>query len=122
MATNRKEYNKKWHENNPNYNREWYYKNREKRIESQKRAVLKLKDNIFERYGNCCACCNESHREFLIIDHIDGGGNKHRKEMTRNGQAIYHWLRKNNYPEGFQILCANCNMAKAFNSMCPHKK
>jgi len=31
------------------------------------------------------------------------------------------WLRKYNYPKGFQVLCHNCNMAKRF-GVCPHKE
>lgn len=28
-----------------------------------------------------CACCGDGHIEFLTIDHINGDGNKHRKEI-----------------------------------------
>ena len=28
--------------------------------------------------------------------------------------------RKNNYPEGFQVLCSNCNFAKGKYGSCPH--
>ena len=61
-----------------------------------------------------CKCCKEKIYEFLAIDHVLGGGAKHRKEMKKNGISIVNWLYKNNYPEGFQVLCHNCNMAKAF--------
>jgi hypothetical protein len=63
------------------------------------------------------------------IDHIDGNGAEHRREMAaeRNspwgqaGHATYRWLRKNNYPEGFQVLCANCNCGRHWNGgLCPH--
>ena len=37
--------------------------------------------------------------------------NKHRKET--GGANLYVWLRKNNYPIGFQILCYNCNLVKS---------
>jgi len=70
-----------------------------------------------EHYGNKCACCGEFHNEFLAIDHIDNNGYQHRKEMRTN---IFDWLIKNNFPGGFQVLCHNCNMAKAFYGRCPH--
>lgn len=57
-----------------------------------------------------CTCCGELEVKFLCIDHIDGGGTIHRKEMGTSN--IVPWLRKNGYPEGFQTLCHNCNMAK----------
>jgi hypothetical protein len=49
----------------------------------------------------------------LTIDHINGGGNKHRKQVgTNGGLAFYYWLKRNNYPEGFQVLCCNCQAIK----------
>lgn len=65
-----------------------------------------------------CKCCNENIIQFLSIDHINGGGNKHRKESKIG--YIYSWLIKNNFPEGFQVLCHNCNMAKGYYGECPH--
>lgn len=67
-----------------------------------------------------CACCNESTLQFLTIDHVNGGGCKHRKEI---GSGIYYWLKRNKYPDGFQVLCMNCNWGKARNKdTCPHKE
>lgn len=58
----------------------------------------------------CCETCGETIMELLTVDHINGGGSKHRKLIgSRN---IHVWLRRNNYPTGFQILCYNCNMVK----------
>lgn len=68
-----------------------------------------------------CNCCGEKEIKFLGIDHIEGGGVKHRKELQEAGTTIYLWLRKNNYPEGFQVLCHNCNLAKGYYGECPHK-
>lgn len=65
-----------------------------------------------------CACCGLETVEFLCIDHINGGGQKHRKEI--NTGNFYHWLIKSGFPAGFQTLCYNCNMAKGFYGQCPH--
>src|SRR3990167_2395221 len=70
------------------------------------------------KYGGKCKCCNEKEIKFLSFDHIKGNGNKHRKII---GQKIVRWLKRNNYPKGFQILCHNCNLAKGFYGKCPHK-
>ena len=83
---------------------------------SQKYRTLCL-----EHYGGTppkCSCCNENQKEFLAIDHINGGGFKHRK--TISGNFFVH-LVKNNFPPGFQVLCHNCNMAKGFYGKCPHQ-
>lgn len=76
-----------------------------------------------EHYGGKCACCGESERAFLVIDHIDGDGNTHRRENKITGDNnIGRWLKRHGYPEGFQVLCANCNMAKEWPDGCPHQR
>ncbi|MFA5202795.1 MAG: hypothetical protein WC708_00065 [Lentisphaeria bacterium] len=75
------------------------------------------------KYGNNdprCACCGLSNYEYLVIDHIDGGGCKHRKENKLNGRLIYHWLIQNNFPPGFRILCFNCNFSFGVHKNCAH--
>jgi hypothetical protein len=80
---------------------------------------------VFAAYGNKCACCPETEPKFLSIDHIDGAGNQHRLEVFGNknvaGLRFYSWLRRNNFPPGFQLLCFNCNLAKGHWGICPHK-
>jgi hypothetical protein len=83
----------------------------------------RIKDDVFAAYGGyTCNCCCVSHtHEFMTIDHVNGGGNKHRKELQLWGEKLYIWLRRNNYPPGFQVLCANCNQAKRNHGECPHQ-
>ncbi|KKN31249.1 hypothetical protein LCGC14_0825930 [marine sediment metagenome] len=69
-------------------------------------------------YGGRCACCGESEEAFLALDHINGGGNRHRRE-NKIGLLSY-WVRKEGYPDGFQVLCHNCNQAKTQRGACPH--
>ena len=83
----------------------------------------KVKAVCFTHYGGKCNCCGESCMEFLTIDHINGGGTKHRKSLgIPTGFPFYIWLIKNNFPEGFQVLCYNCHMAKTYYGYCPHAK
>lgn len=84
-----------------------------------------LKEKVISHYSqgkNECACCGEKHTEFLTIDHINGGGYRHTQEIGKRGNCFYKWLIENNYPEGFQVLCYNCNCAKGHFIYCPHKK
>lgn len=67
-----------------------------------------------------CACCAEKRLPFLSIDHIDGGGSAHKRSIGNGGGALSRWLKNNNYPAGFQILCHNCNQAKGYYGKCPH--
>ena len=85
-------------------------------------------DAIMAYGGYRCECCGETEPLFLSIDHINNDGAEHRrslgyKEGNGKGAAIYSWLKRNKYPEGFQILCMNCNHGKARNGgTCPHKQ
>lgn len=82
---------------------------------------LKLKAETMAHYGGAkCNCCGESELQFLTIDHIHGGGRKHRRQIGQ-GKTIYSWLKNNGYPVGYQVLCYNCNCAKGFYGECPHE-
>jgi len=85
------------------------------------RYTAKLKRETIGIYGGKCFCCEELEISFLSIDHVDGGGNQHRKLITGYGSSFYKWLRRNNYPKGFQVLCMNCQFGKRINGTCPHK-
>jgi len=80
-----------------------------------------LRQKCLAAYGRKCVCCGESIERFLTIDHANGDGAKHRKTIP--GAKICRWLIKNDFPEGFQVLCYNCNMGKQLNGgVCPHKE
>ncbi len=93
----------------------------------------RLRILVLKAYGGenpCCVCCKENTLIFLCIDHINNNGSQHRQEIGKNRQqpknigssGIYQWLKNNNFPKGFQVLCFNCNMAKSFNGgVCPHQ-
>jgi hypothetical protein len=73
------------------------------------------KYKIIKHYSNgqmCCKYCEKKGTRFLCVDHINGSGGKERKKIRSN--IFYHWLIKNNFPEGYQILCWNCNSIKAY--------
>jgi hypothetical protein len=99
------------------------YKNNRDKILSDSKAYRKsLREKIFDHYGRKCVCCGETIFEFLNIDHINNDGAKQRKEnKIRGSLAMSLWLIKNNYPDGFQTLCCNCNTGKYRNGgVCPH--
>lgn len=104
--------------------RKWYSDNRERGNEGAKNRRRCLRLLVLNAYGHECACCGESRMEFLTIDHVNGGGNAHRREMGKSGTdttAVLRWLKRNGFPkDGFQCLCQNCNSAKAFFGYCPH--
>lgn len=75
--------------------------------------------NYYSKGKNCCSCCGEDEIKFLTMDHSDGGGKEHRRKLGKT--PIVVWLKKNDFPSGFEILCFNCNCAKGAYGICPHK-
>lgn len=61
-----------------------------------------------------CSACGIADLDVLTIDHIFGGGRRHRHEIRayQSATAFYRWLVRNNFPDGFQVLCQNCNTKK----------
>ncbi|MDP2754662.1 MAG: hypothetical protein Q8P40_09775 [Nitrospirota bacterium] len=139
-----REYKKKWVERNRErhntYLKEWreknkdkvlekqrnrYWLNREKEIirvmEGNKRRYRRQRLEVIEHYGGKCKCCGEERIQFLGIDHINGGGTKHRDELKTKHKNISKYLIDNGFPEGYQVLCHNCNLSYGFYGFCPHQ-
>lgn len=97
-----------WREKNPTYMKNWRAKNKKEAIAA---------------YGGACTCCGERLEELLSIDHVYNDGAEHRRQSgVGTGAPFYHWLKKQGFPKDrFQLLCFNCNCAKAFFGICPHQ-
>ena len=99
---------------------------------------LKILKYYSKRLSNsnipCCNCCGENfHVDFLAIDHIRGSKQmdlepelkKLKYSSKLKGMNLHRWIIRNNFPDGFQILCTNCNFAKGMkknNNKCPHER
>lgn len=78
------------------------------------------KEFIFARYGGRCAVCAESALRVLTLDHINGDGAAHRRELRRKRKGtiqpyyeIYLLLKKGKQIDwDIQILCFNCHAKK----------
>lgn len=120
---------KKWREDNP----EQFHK-------KQKESNISVRCEALKYYSYTeipsCRCCGETNYDFLQIDHKNGDGADHRREIgmaqgvldaegrvEQNVQVgnFPYWLKKNNWPEGFQILCVNCNKNKGTQKYCIHE-
>lgn len=98
----------KWAESNPG------------RVRELSRAYdRRLRSSVINAYGGVCACCGEREKDFLTIDHINGGGTKHRKQL--HGK-VYAQLRRSGFPPGYRVLCWNCNWAYRLHGNCPHQQ
>ncbi len=129
------EYNRNWYKNSSEEFKKrhrartarWAKNNKDKVSVYNKRYNLKLKIEVLSHYTDDnirCQCpsdqCTETHLEFMSIDHINGGGHKHRKELAGIGTLLYIWLKKKNYPSGYRVLCMNCNFSLGRSGYCPH--
>lgn len=97
--------------------RQWTELNKERSKQNRKNRMISV-INFYSNGDMNCACCGEDELTFLTIDHINNNGAEHRRNIKKN---LYDWLIQNDYPEGFQILCFNCNCGKYRNGgKCPH--
>lgn len=130
-ARNHPEHYKNYREKNlvklKDYDKKRYIKNHKKILDQNRIWRQKLKLEVLTYYSDNppkCSCCDETIIEFLTIDHINNDGAEHRRKIGServSGPTFYRWLKRNNYPEGYQVLCYNCNCGKRANKgICPH--
>ena len=109
-----------------------YHSNREANVKRAQQRRQRLKRAAFDAYGGPkCMCCGEEHLEFLTIDHVEGGGAEHRRKLVADkgwkdsrsmgGSHMYLWLKQQDYPDGYRVLCFNCNFALGHFGYCPHR-
>ena len=106
--------------------KEWMREYRKLHPEKKNEWARSMKIKVLRHYSQSeepfCECCGENNIEFLTIDHVNGGGTQHRRQLRENGMTIYRWLIKNNFPPGYRVLCMNCNTSIGFYGYCPHKQ
>lgn len=107
------------------YQKKYYLKHQKEMKEYSEKWRQQIKKECLLYYGKgkiSCSCCGETEKKFLVLDHINGEGNKHRRDIKRRGWSLCLWAIQNNFPPIFQILCMNCNGGKELNNgICPHK-
>ena len=110
-------------------NRESYYKFRSSRREHTNTYNHNVRYEVIKHYSKGmmnCDCCAENIYNFLTIDHINHKNSykgDHNIKLS-GGFLLVNWIRKNNYPEGFRVLCYNCNSGRGkrnMNDVCPHE-
>lgn len=97
----------------------YYEKNREDFNQKCLQRYHNLRKLVLAMYGGKCACCGEKHETFLALDHVNGGGQKHRHSRGGN-YGVYKDALLANDPTEFRVLCHNCNFAIYQCGLCPH--
>lgn len=108
----------------------WNRKNPDRKRQKSQSWYRQLRHEAIMAYGGyVCSCCGESEPTFLTIDHVNNDAWKYRRTNSKgykvgphSGGRLLSWLKRSGYPEGFQVLCANCNQGKAVSGtgVCPH--
>ena len=117
------------------YQRDYYRKHRKERQEYARRYYQEhpnvqvyqatyshnlsasLKIEVMSYYSNGsikCAHCGFDNLNALTLDHIADNGAQQRRDLgfPKGGIRMYRWLKANDFPDGYQVLCANCNLIK----------
>jgi hypothetical protein len=103
------------------YGRAYYRQHVDEAKQYAKDRRKRLQDEVFSAYGEICVCCGESNRAFLTIDHVDGGGTQHRRDIG-SADSLYLTIIREGFPDDYQVLCYNCNNAKHRFGVCPHQQ
>jgi len=119
LRAKHRDYMKTYYQAHPEWKVKMQEYTKNHRVESRtavRKYSRQMKIQIFTHYCKgepLCVACGITDLDVLCIDHINGGGNKQRRQLNiGSGKMFYSWLIRNNYPEGYQVLCANCNLKK----------
>jgi hypothetical protein len=87
----------------------------------KRRFWIRVRQALLDRLGHMCRCCGLRDGRFLSVDHVWNDGYKERRR-TSNPYQLYRKILAGSVDSAtVQLLCYNCNMAKAFNGgTCPH--
>ena len=90
-----------------------------------RRSALKLRAEFMGAYGGVCACCSEANPYFLTCDHVNSDGRWHQQRKQQgwvDTNTALRDARRRGWPADYQILCYNCNLARAkYQGICPHR-
>jgi len=100
-----REYHLKHHQYKPSKPTRWGIKKaNERRVYNQL-----YRQEIIKKLGGKCVRCGIDDIRVLQVDHINGGGNKEKRNFTNN--QIRKMIMNDNGSK-YQLLCANCNWIK----------
>jgi len=100
------------------YAKIYYHEHKGDFLRRQTVSRQRMKKEILEHYSNGVARCAHCRGEDLVVlclDHVNDDGAYHRRTLgIHGGYETYRRLKRDGFPEGYQVLCYNCNMRKHF--------
>lgn len=116
-----RDYARKRKELDPNYRKSYMAQYRKENVEYRSSRARTLNQSyklkVMSHYGKngaaqCCwDGCTVNDLDMLTLDHINDNGKEDRARGLV-GARLQKYLIRNNFPEGFQTLCANHNLKK----------
>lgn len=96
--------------------KKYYHLNKEEIRMAIRKEYQKVRAELLVLLGNKCVKCGYSNQKALCFDHIYGNGKEDRKRFNRNNFRLmkYYLEHPEEAKQKLQILCANCNMIKAY--------
>lgn len=82
------------------------YKKYRDRYYREKASDLRMQILLHYSPDLKCVGCGFSDVRALSIDHINGGGNKHRKQFSHNIAYLRDIISR--WPDDIRVLCMNC--------------
>jgi hypothetical protein len=75
---------------------------------------------IVNALGACCACCGETIRHALTVDHVLNDGARERSQFP-DLRELYKFILAEGCPrDRYQVLCRNCHESKNERGECAH--
>jgi len=90
----------------------WAKKNRQKVNLYQKNVYKNKRLEVIKLLGGKCKKCGYKDWRALQVDHVNGGGVKELKKISR--PTYYSQILNSAETGKFQLLCANCNWIKKY--------
>lgn len=75
----------------------------------------KYRLEVLTHYGRgtlACVQCGFSDVRALCLDHVDGSSQIRRTKKVAS-ESYWRMFLQERFPDGYQTLCANCNLIKA---------
>ena len=108
-------YQREWKARNKDKVKAWakryYLAHKERELQRNRLVYEEKKIEVLAHYSGVnfpsCSKCGFSDIRALSIDHIN-----RRNGDDKSGNKLYRWLIKEDFPEGYQTLCMNCQFIK----------
>jgi len=111
VLAHQRQYSHAHREQDRTWHKEWRSKHRDHFNYTRRLLDAKIRLRILRHYSPnlACAACGYRDIRALSLDHINRNG---REMRARLGSHERQWIIKNNFPEGYQVLCMNCQFIK----------